>query len=142
MALVSPVPPVIAGNAVSGIKIVRMRESLIVGAGAVLGAFARWGLSLAAGSLAMMAAVPHAGIWSLLLINILGAGLMGYFQPGPFWGKGVLGGFTSFSTFATATVALTALGALGHVVVTVAGCVLSYLLGDALRSPRSRVNHG
>src|SRR5699024_12741857 len=70
---------------IGGIKIVRMRESLIVGVGAVLGAFARWGLSLAAGSVAMMAAVPNAGFWSLLLSNILGTGVMCYCHQCLFW---------------------------------------------------------
>ena len=115
-----------------------MKEALIVGAGAVFGAFARWGLSVGLGSLTAAAAWPHAEIWPLLLINFVGSALLGYLQPGIFWGKGVLGGFTSFSTFATATVAMTAWGALGHVAPTVAGCIASYLLGDGIRTRRIR----
>ena len=115
-----------------------MKEALIVGAGAVFGAFARWGLSVGLGSLTAAAAWPHAEVWPLLLINFVGSALLGYFQPGFFWGKGVLGGFTSFSTFATATVAMTAWGALGHVALTGAGCIASYLLGDGIRTRRIR----
>ena len=115
-----------------------MKEALIVGAGAVFGAFARWGLSVGLSSLPAAAAWPHAEIWPLLLINFVGSALLGYLQPGIFWGKGVLGGFTSFSTFATATVAMTAWGALGHVALTVTGCIASYLLGDGIRTHRIR----
>lgn len=110
-----------------------MRESLLVGAGAVIGAFARWGLSLGFGAIPAIAAFPHPEIWPLLLINFLGSALMGYYKPGPFWGKGVLGGFTSFSAFTAATVAMTAAGALAHVVVTVAGCIACYMFADVLR---------
>ena len=115
-----------------------MKESLVVGAGAVLGAYARWALSLSFGFLATAWAWPNAEIWPLLLINFAGAGLMGYLQPGLFWGKGVLGGFTSFSSFATAAVAMTAWGALGYIAFTVLGCVGSYMLGDGFRAHRSR----
>lgn len=110
-----------------------MRESLLVGAGAVIGALARWGLSLGVGAIPAIATVPYAEIWPLLLINFLGSALMGYFKPGLFWGKGVLGGFTSFSAFTAATVTMTAAGALAHVFFTVAGCIACYMLADALR---------
>src|SRR5699024_1038394 len=98
-----------------------MKEALIVGAGAVFGAFARWGLSVGLGSLTAAAVWPHAEIWPLLLINFVGSALLGYLQPGVFWGKGVLGGFTSFSTFATATVAINAWSDLGHFALIVTG---------------------
>lgn len=63
-----------------------MREAALVGSGAALGAVARFLLS---------ALLP--GFASLLAINILGSALMGCFKPAPFWGTGVLGGFTSLS---------------------------------------------
>ncbi|AMO92184.1 crcB-like family protein [Corynebacterium simulans] len=66
----------------------------------------------------------------LLLINVLGSALMGYFKPGPFWGTGVLGGFTSFATFAFLTSSVTAAQAGCYVLATVVGCVMAYLLGD------------
>ena len=59
-----------------------MPQFLVVGAGAALGAVARYLLSAALGG----------GMLPLLVINILGSALMGYFRPGPFWGTGVLGG--------------------------------------------------
>lgn len=107
-----------------------MREHLLVGAGAVVGAFARWGLTLALSA--------FAPVWPLLAINFIGAALMGYFQPGPFWGKGVLGGFTSFSAFATATVAMTAQGAIAYAVLTVAGCIACYMAGELLQQREVR----
>ena len=70
-----------------------MPQFLVVGTGAALGAAARYLLSVALGG----------GMIPLLIINILGSALMGYFRPGPFWGTGVLGGFTSFATFAFLT---------------------------------------
>ncbi|AMO89600.1 crcB-like family protein [Corynebacterium simulans] len=70
------------------------------------------------------------GLIPLLLINILGSALMGYFKPGPFWGTGVLGGFTSFATFAFLTASVTATQAGCYVLATVVGCVMAYLLGD------------
>ena len=51
-----------------------MPQFLVVGAGAALGAVARYLLSAALGG----------GMLPLLLINILGSALMGYFRPGPF----------------------------------------------------------
>lgn len=67
-----------------------IRYSLTVGADAMLGALARFSAEIVLG----------AGIWPLLVINILGSFLTGALRPGPFWGSGVLGGFTSFSTSA------------------------------------------
>ena len=66
-----------------------MPQFLVVGAGAALGAAARYLLSVALGG----------GMIPLLIINILGSALMGYFRPSPFWGTGVLGGFTTFSSY-------------------------------------------
>src|SRR5699024_12821475 len=104
-----------------------------VGAGAVLVAYARWALSLSYGLLSTACAWPNAEIWPLILINFVGAGLMGYLQPRLFWGKGVLGGFTSFSSFATAAVAMTVWGALGYIVFTVLGCIGSSMLAVGFR---------
>lgn len=73
-----------------------------------------------------------------MAINILGALAMGLFRPGPFWGKGVFGGFTSFSTFtadllhgAQAGVWLTV--AIPLFVVTVIGCVGGWVAGYVAR---------
>lgn len=96
-----------------------------IGAGAGLGALARFGLS----SLFAFSG----GLIVLLVINILGSAVMGFARPGPFWGKGVLGGFTSFATFAFVTGQLGPLAAAGYVLATAVGCIGAYLLGGALR---------
>ena len=51
-----------------------MPQFLVVGAGAALGATARYLLSAALGG----------GMIPLLIINVLGSALMGYFRPSPF----------------------------------------------------------
>ncbi len=100
-----------------------MPQFLVVGAGAALGAAARYLLSAALGG----------GMIPLLVINILGSALMGYFRPSPFWGTGVLGGFTSFATFAFLTSEAQWSTALAYVLATIVGCVGGYLAGDKLR---------
>ena len=100
-----------------------MPQFLVVGAGAALGAVARYLLSAALGG----------GMIPLLAINILGSALMGYFRPSPFWGTGVLGGFTSFATFAFLTANAHWSIALAYVLATIVGCVGGYLVGDKLR---------
>lgn len=100
-----------------------MPQFLVVGAGAALGAAARYLLSAALGG----------GMLPLLVINILGSALMGYFRPGPFWGTGVLGGFTSFATFAFLTSEAHWAVALAYALATIIGCVGGYLAGDKLR---------
>ncbi|WP_408934542.1 fluoride efflux transporter family protein [Corynebacterium marquesiae] len=100
-----------------------MPQFLVVGAGAALGAVARYLLSAALGG----------GMIPLLAINILGSALMGYLRPSPFWGTGVLGGFTSFATFAFLTANAHWSIALAYVLATIVGCVGGYLVGDKLR---------
>lgn len=89
-----------------------------VAAGAALGALLR----------ALLSALLPAPSIILLLINWLGCGLMGYAKPGPFWGTGVLGGFTSFSTFILLIEPSPA--SLAWALVMVAGCVGAWVLGD------------
>lgn len=96
-----------------------MRTSFLVGAGAAVGALARFALTAALGGGAML----------LLFINVAGSVAMGAFRPGPFWGKGVLGGFTSFATFALYTGEFSAAGAAAYVAATVVGCVGGWLIG-------------
>lgn len=100
-----------------------MREALVVGAGAALGAIARVGF---------MAFFAHPW-WPLLAINIAGSALMGFFLPGPFWSTGVLGGFTSFATFAFFTSEFSPGGAVAYVAATLLGCVGAYLGAHRLR---------
>ncbi|MGP3920136.1 fluoride efflux transporter FluC [Nonomuraea sp. 10N515B] len=76
-----------------------------ISAGGVLGALARYGIS---------AALPHASTgfpWSTFVINVSGSLLIGVLMTlidqvwtgrrllRPFWGVGVLGGYTTFSTY-------------------------------------------
>ena len=100
-----------------------MPQFLVVGAGAALGAAARY----------LLSAALCGGMIPLLAINILGSALMGYFRPSPFWGTGVLGGFTSFATFAFLTANAHWSIALAYVLATIVGCVGGYLVGDKLR---------
>ncbi|MEV7419700.1 CrcB family protein [Streptomyces sp. NPDC089919] len=78
-----------------------------VSAGGVLGALARYAVSLA------WPAAPGAFPWATFGINVLGCGLIGVLMVliseggrrahpllRPFLGVGVLGGFTTFSTYA------------------------------------------
>ncbi|BCJ30054.1 fluoride efflux transporter FluC [Actinocatenispora sera] len=110
-----------------------------IAAGGVLGAFGRYGLSVA---------IPHARTgfpWSTFLANVSGAFLIGLLMvliaevlPAhplirPFFGVGVLGGYTTFSTSIVDTQQLVAAGAariaLLYLVATLAGAVLATLAG-------------
>lgn len=103
------------------------RVLLVVAAGGVLGSLGRWGLDLA---------VPSADRelpWATLAVNGLGSLLIGLLmvlvtdvRPDqrylrPFWGVGVLGGFTTFSAFAVELRALLDAGD--------TGLAAAYLLG-------------
>lgn len=97
-----------------------LRDAATVGAGALLGALARFGVEELFG----------AGLLPLIGVNVLGSFLMGWLRPGAFWGRGVLGGFTSFSTFAYLTTTVPGLVSTGYVAATLVGCVGAWLLGD------------
>lgn len=97
-----------------------LRDAALVGAGALLGALARYAAEEFLG----------AGALTILWVNILGCFLMGWLRPGVFWGRGVLGGFTSFSTFAHLTAAAAPPAAAGYLLATLVGCVGAWLLGD------------
>lgn len=101
-----------------------IRQAIIVGAGAVVGALARFALLLFFGE----------GMWPVLAINVSGALLMGWLRPGPFLGAGVLGGFTTFSAFAALAASQSAATAVAYGAVTVVGCVIAWLAGDQLRN--------
>lgn len=100
-----------------------LREGLSVGVGAALGACTRLGLTMALG----------AGLWPVLGINILGSFLMGRYRPGPFWGTGYLGGFTTFSAFAVLLTEHPPLYWPLHILLAVAGCTAAWLVGDNRR---------
>ncbi len=100
-----------------------LRDASSVGSGAALGALARFVLE---------------GSLSLLGVNLVGCLLMGWLRPGAFWGRGVLGGFTSFSTFAHLAASSTPLAATGYLVCTLVGCVAAWFIGDTLAELRIR----
>ncbi|WKD58765.1 CrcB family protein [Corynebacterium caspium] len=97
----------------------------LVGAGAAIGAVAR---------MSALAAFPN-HVWTLVGINILGSLIMGYLQPGLFWGKGVLGGFTSFSSFTKDIFSLSGIALV--LPTTILGCLSAWLLGYYLHSRRN-----
>jgi len=109
-----------------------------VSAGGVLGALARYGISVAW--------PHHAGAfpWSTWTVNISGCFLIGVLMTGiarrrpaqrllrPFLGVGVLGGYTTFSTSAVdVLVARPGVGLL-YLGATVAGALLAVWAGSAL----------
>lgn len=100
-----------------------LRDAAAVGLGAALGSLARAALE---------------GSLSLLGVNILGCLLMGWRRPGAFWGRGVLGGFTSFSTSVHLTATTSPLSAAAYLAATLVGCVAAWFLGDALARRRAR----
>lgn len=106
-----------------------------IAVGAVLGAEARYGLSLW---------LPHGSgefPWSTLIVNVSGCALMGVLMGclrelgaaprliGPFLGTGVLGGYTTFSTYTVEIQQLLLAGrwatALGYLMATVAAALLA-----------------
>lgn len=97
-------------------------EAVLVGLGAALGALARWAVTEAVG----------ASLAATLVINVLGCAAMGYFRPGPFWGTGVLGGFTTMSAYALLTAQLPAGMALAYTLATAMGCIGAALVGRRL----------
>lgn len=114
----------------------------VIAAGGVIGAEARYGLSLS---------VTHAAgawPWSTLLVNAVGAVLIGVLMAAlsrsprppqlvrPFFGTGMLGGFTTFSTYTVDVRSLAVHGqpalALGYAAATIASCLLGVVAGTLL----------
>lgn len=102
-------------------------QGMAVGLGAALGAVARWALIETIGS----------DLWVTLLINVVGSMALGYFQPGPFWGSGFFGGFTTMSAYALLTAQLGAAEAAGYTVLTVGLCLAGVLAGRRFARVRS-----
>ncbi|WP_342318347.1 CrcB family protein [Corynebacterium mayonis] len=104
-------------------------DALLVGAGAALGATARFVLGLPA---------EGASLALTLALNIAGSFAMGLFVPGKFWGAGFLGGFTTFSAVTVAAVSSTGPQAAALIFASFATCVAGWLAGDALRQGAKR----
>ena len=100
---------------------------VIVGLGAALGACARHVLTVSAGT------GDTTAIVAMLAVNLIGCFAMGYFKPGPFWGAGFLGGFTSYSAVAAAALSFTLIGAMFYILATFALCIAAWIAGDALK---------
>lgn len=119
-----------------------VRTYLVVALGGVLGALARWGVSLG---------LPHAPgswPWATVTVNLTGCLVIGALlavllarYPGhpwlrPFLATGVLGGYTTFSTFAVDVVQLVEAGragvAVAYLLVSVLGGLLAVVVGLAL----------
>ncbi|BCJ52644.1 putative fluoride ion transporter CrcB [Actinoplanes sp. NBRC 14428] len=110
----------------------------MISAGGMLGALARYGIG---------AAWPHAPAgfaWATWTVNVTGCFLIGVlmvlihrFRPEqrllrPFWGVGVLGGYTTFSTATVDVLRAAPATALGYLAATLAGALIAVWLGTAL----------
>jgi CrcB protein len=102
------------------------RALVLVSAGGVVGALARYGL---------VQVLP--GPWHTLAANLLGSLLIGVLVGArrddlalrAFAGTGVLGGFTTMSTFAVETVRLDAAASPAYVVASVGGAIVCAAVG-------------
>ncbi|MHA2789747.1 CrcB family protein [Corynebacterium sp. S7] len=107
-----------------------IKEGLLVGVGAALGALTRYGLLFV---VATLLPSPGNDVAVTLVINIVGCFAMGLFAPGLFWGTGFLGGFTTYSAFALAVAQSEFTDAVVLAAVTFIASVGAYLLADFLR---------
>lgn len=131
-----PVPPPATGG--TGGR-PRWDVVAVVALGGALGSLARYGISVGWPH-------PHHGFpWSTLVVNLAGCALIGVLMQlistriaphrlvRPFFGTGVLGGFTTFSTYTVEIRDLLGAGrtgvALGYLFGTVAGALLAVQLG-------------
>lgn len=107
---------------------------MAVGLGAALGALLRWALTETIGP----------DLWLTLAINAAGCAALGYFRPGPFWGAGVLGGFTTMSSYALLTAQSPAPLAAAYTVLTAGLCLAGVLLGrrHSRRNARRAIGGG
>ena len=111
---------------------IESNQPLAVGIGAGTGALARY--LLTAGLLAVLPTTPHVAFLVTLSINVVGSFAMGYFRPGPLFGTGFLGGFTTFSALTVAAAQTTALTALTYVLSSVLLCIPGWWLGDSAKN--------
>ena len=126
----------------AGYDYLSMKNALMVGVGAMIGAMLRYGL---------LVAFPLKGFpWTIALINISGSFLLGFIaallvRDHPwrlFLGTGLLGGYTTYSTFSMDVVEQIQKGeilpAIGNVSIQTVGsialCALGFALGSKLSS--------
>lgn len=108
------------------------KEALAVGFGASFGALARFAFT------PLIAPEPPSEIVIIFIINAIGCFLMGRFDPGPFWGRGMIGGFTTFSAVSFLAMRSSAFIALIYMAGTMIVALAAWELGDALRRRRDR----
>lgn len=117
-----------------------MKNALLVGLGAMIGAMARYGL--------LVAFPPKGFPWAIALINISGSFLLGitaavFVKQDPkylFLGTGILGGYTTYSTFSLDIVTQFQnreyLAAIGNVslqtIGSIALCAVGFAIGSKL----------
>lgn len=104
------------------------KQGLLVGAGAGLGALARWSLTETVGI----------DLAATLAINLVGCFVVGWLRPGSFWGSGFLGGFTTMAAFAFQTAQLAPRDAVLYAAATVFGCLIAVLIGRRCTPPGRR----
>jgi CrcB protein len=120
----------------------RLDTTAVIASGGVLGSLARYALSVA------IPHGPHAFPWSTFVVNTVGCALIGVLMAllleartphrllRPFFGVGVLGGFTTFSTYAVDSLGLFREGAdatgLAYLFGTLAAALVSVWLGAHL----------
>ena len=107
------------------------RTALTVGLGAGRGAVLRHLVVLYGAAPGTTAALALT-----FAVNIAGCFAMGLYKPGPLWGAGFLGGFTTFSAVSVAAMQSDAIVALVIVALSFATSIVSYLLGHTLRERR------
>ena len=107
------------------------KEALAIGFGASFGALARFAFT------PLIAPEPPSEIVIIFIINAIGCFLMGLFDPGPFWGRGMIGGFTTFSAVSFLAMQSSAFIAFIYMVSTMLVALAAWELGDALRRRRS-----
>ena len=103
------------------------KEGLAIGFGASFGALARFAFT------PLIAPEPPAEIIIIFIINFIGCFLMGRFDPGPFWGRGMIGGFTTFSAVSFLAMQTSALHAFMYMAGTMVVGLAAWELGHAFR---------
>jgi CrcB protein len=118
--------------------VIRLPTLAVISAGGALGALARAGIS---------AAWPHdprSFSWATWVVNVSGCLLIGVLMVlirrrwpdrhliRPFWGVGVLGGYTTFSTAMVDVLRTTPAGGLLYLAATLTGALLAVWAGTAV----------
>lgn len=107
-----------------------LRTGLIVALGSGLGALARFLLLFW-----LNPTTPEMLAMSVTFaVNLAACFAMGYFNPGPFWGVGFLGGFSTLSAVALASAHSSAAWALFIIALCLSTATLAFLAGSSTRT--------